>query len=79
MYRHLNVVVWSPPLYSRGGTKWQDNYPEGLGHPVTPNCLVVKIGKHVCLLCVQKLASSLVLFLGKALRRIASIFEWLDW
>jgi len=37
--RRLNVVVRSPPLYSRGGPKWRDNYPEGLEHPVAPNCL----------------------------------------
>jgi len=35
--RRLNVVVRSPPLYSRGGPKWRDNYPEGPDHPVAPN------------------------------------------
>jgi len=33
--RRLKVVVQSPPLYSRDGPKWRDNYPEGPDHPVT--------------------------------------------
>jgi len=35
----LNVVVRSPPIYSRGGPKWRDNYPDGPDHPVAPNRL----------------------------------------
>jgi len=35
----LNVVVRFPPLYSRGGPKWRNNYPEGPDHPVDPNRL----------------------------------------
>jgi len=37
--RRLNVVVRSPPLFSRGGPKWRDNYPEGPDYPVAPNHL----------------------------------------
>jgi len=37
--RRLNVVVWSPPLYSRVGPKWRDNYPDGPDHLVAPNRL----------------------------------------
>jgi len=35
----LNVVVRSPSLCLRGGSKRRDNYPEGRGHPVAPNRL----------------------------------------
>jgi len=38
-FRRLNVVVRSLPLYSKGGPKWRENYPEGHDHPVAPNCL----------------------------------------
>jgi len=37
--RRLNVVVWSPPLYSRGEPKLRDNYPEGPDYPVSLNRL----------------------------------------
>jgi len=37
--RRLNVVVWSLPLYLRGGPKWRDNYPEGPDRQVAPNRL----------------------------------------
>jgi len=37
--RRLNVVMRFPPLFSRGGPKWRDNYPEGPGHPVAHNRL----------------------------------------
>jgi len=32
-------AVRSPPLFSRDGPKWRDNYPEGPDHPVAPNRL----------------------------------------
>jgi len=35
--RCFNVVVRSPPLFSRGWPKWRDNYHEGPDHPVAPN------------------------------------------
>jgi len=35
----LNVVVRSLLLYSWGGPKWRDNYPEGPDHAVVPNRL----------------------------------------
>jgi len=33
------AVPGSPPLFSTGGPKWQDNYPERPDHPVAPNRL----------------------------------------
>jgi len=52
--RRLNVVVGSPFLYSRGGPKWRDNYPEGPDHPVA--------SIHLVLLSFKKLLTGIVCF-----------------
>jgi len=62
-FHHLNLVVWSTPLYSRGGPKWWDNYPEGPDHVVVPN----------------RLETSLCRFDGRELRWMHVALRARDW
>jgi len=39
------IVVRSLPLFSRGGPKWRDKYPEGPDHTVATNRLEIPFSR----------------------------------